>query len=284
MPILYTSRDFGQPIPDLEIRNASKVIGYQTPLFFAAGNGDDDLVESGLPRQVREEAHLLGSRPRIRSIVKMLLDRGADSNHCGSPDQSPLLWALVTQYASLHNKIERSKGLGTRHYDAIGDKKTVVSLLLQYGVDPNITDAKGKLHCLVVERGFNSNELVTQLLKAGINPNIKDKHCRTPFMDATVRGMDQAVTALLKPPNIERDASDIFGRTALMEATRRHKSRLVKAPITRLRKADFSDNDDELEKYPVISAELGSTLSTTTRYATVSISTFANSARNWHRG
>lgn len=33
MPILYTSRDFGQPIPDLEIRNASKVIGYQTPLF-----------------------------------------------------------------------------------------------------------------------------------------------------------------------------------------------------------------------------------------------------------
>lgn len=46
-------------------------------------------------------------------------------------------------------------------------------------------------------------------------------------MGATVRGMDQVVTALLEVPNIDQDASDTFGRTTPIDA-KRHKPRLTK--------------------------------------------------------
>lgn len=227
VPILYSSGS-PQTFQDLEFCNNTGAIGDQTPLFFAAGNGDDDMVNFLLEKGVDpNHQDRFGERPicwaagrGCEAVVKMLLDSGADLN------QLSLFWALGTHRASIYDKIKRG-GLDVPWLD--GDMQAVVSLLLQHGADPNITNEKGQTPLsLVVKRGFNSNELVTQLLKAGSNPNIKDEYGRTLLMGATVRGMDQVVIALLEAPNIVRDASDTFGRIVLIEATRRREYRLSK--------------------------------------------------------
>lgn len=159
----------------------------------------------------------------------MLYDRGADANCYRNSSQSPLLWAFRTHNASLRNKLERGRGPGAWHYNAVRDMEAVVSLLLQYDADPNITHGKGRtILPMAVKYEFNSKEPVAQLLKAGSNPNMKDKYGRTPLMGAEVRKMEQVVAALLEAQSLDRDATDVFGRTALIEATKICNLRLVK--------------------------------------------------------
>jgi hypothetical protein len=47
-------------------------------------------------------------------------------------------------------------------------------------------------------------------------------------MGATVLGQENIVAALLEAPNIDRDATDVFGRTALMEASARNQPHITK--------------------------------------------------------
>lgn len=238
------------------MQSGTSDLSYQTPLFFASGDGDDGLIRSLLEHGADpNHKDRFGDRPicwvaaqGYEAIVKMLLDSDVDANYYGKPNQAPLLWAFGTPDSPNYDILRRNREC---HDYVVGDTQAVVSLLLRYGADPNIMDDKGRgILLLVVEHGFNSKALVTQLLKAGSNPNTRDKNGRTPLMDATVRGMGQVVKALLESPNIERDASDIFGRTALMEATRRHKPRLVKLLSQGYEEAlsiDFDDDDHEFE-------------------------------------
>lgn len=167
--------------------------------------------ESGLPGQVRGDGHLLGSRARIRSNCKMLLDGGADANNHKNPNQAPLIWAVGTYHASRSYKVRRGGSGKVYYHGGIGDRHAAVSLLLQYGADPSIMRDKVRgILLLVVEHGFNSKALVTQLLKAESISNTRDKNGCTPLMDATVRGMDQVVKAFLEAPGIKRDEGDLI--------------------------------------------------------------------------
>ncbi|OJJ42787.1 hypothetical protein ASPZODRAFT_136921 [Penicilliopsis zonata CBS 506.65] len=69
--------------------------------------------------------------------------------------------------------------------------------------------------------------MVQILLEAGADPNIKAKYGRTPLMGATVGGSIRIVKVLLEAPTLDREATDNFGRTALMEAVARNRPRIL---------------------------------------------------------
>ncbi|KAJ9235265.1 hypothetical protein DTO169E5_6231 [Paecilomyces variotii] len=238
--------------PDLKTRNSANLFGGLTPLFFAAGDGNETIVRLLLSRgAIPDMQDRFGERPinwasgrGFEVIVKMLLDKGANANHLDHPSQSPLLWALGA-YNDSFNKMD---------WDifAAGDTEAVVDLLLRNGADPNVTDEDGRTPLsLLAKRRLNSKALVRSLLRAGCNPNRKDKYGRTALMGAIVQGMTEFVTALLEAPNLDRDATDNFGRTAVLEATARNKPcilGLLLQPSAETQMAHPSTLLDELTK------------------------------------
>jgi ankyrin repeat protein len=77
----------------------------------------------------------------------------------------------------------------------------MVSLLLQYGADPNVrggsTFAGGTaLH--VAARADASTKLVQLLLQTGADPNARDDTGATPLIEAAKRGAQSPIIALSK--------------------------------------------------------------------------------------
>ncbi len=91
------------------------------------------------------------------TIVKDLLDNGADVNAVGQDKKTPLHWAA-----------------------AHGRKDAVDALLKVKGIDVNAKDQGGKtpLH-FAAESGYQ--QVVQALLDKGADVNIKDKNEKTPL-------------------------------------------------------------------------------------------------------
>ncbi|OQE39856.1 hypothetical protein PENCOP_c006G07555 [Penicillium coprophilum] len=234
-PLRYKEKDFTGKFKDLEARNLADCFGDTTPLFYAAGDGNDSMVDLLLnhpkSKAFPDPQDQFGERPiswaagkGYEAIVKMLLDKGANPNQPDDPSRSPIFWALKSHDKSLHQKIVRGRGLGSWDNYAVGDMSAMVDLLLQYGADPNVADGKGRTPIsLLVEFDVNSKRIVSSLLGAGCNPNVKDRYGRTPLMGAVVRDLGDFVDALREHPSLDRDATDNFGRTAITEAISRKK-------------------------------------------------------------
>ncbi|KAJ9204753.1 hypothetical protein DTO166G4_7855 [Paecilomyces variotii] len=261
-PILYDTNDQRRIFSDLNTRNSENLFGGLTPLFFAAGNGNDATVKLLLSHgAIPDVQDRFGERPinwaaarGFEAIVKMLLDSGANANQLDHPSQSPLLWALGVYNHDFSKKLYRGRSPLRGNHFAFGDAEAVLDLLLKNGADPNVIDEDGRTPLyLSVKLGLNSKALVRSFLRAGCDPNRKDKYGRTPLMGATVRGMTKFVTALLEAPNLDRDATDNFGRTALLEATARNKPLIrdiLLQPSAETQMAHPSTSLDEQISYP----------------------------------
>jgi ankyrin repeat protein len=221
-----------QRLLELKSRNNTGSIGGNSPLFFAAGYGDESIVKQLLdygadpdPADIFEERPILWAAGRgFEPVVKILLEKGANASHVDGSNMSPLLWAFGRQCEGLPEKITR----GGENWNSQGqpDREAVVRLLLRYGADCNIADQNGQQPLMMaVELG--SKSLVATLLRSGSDPNQRNKYGRTSLMTATVRGMGSIAAILLRAPGIDRDATDIFGRTSVTEAKERGEAQIL---------------------------------------------------------
>jgi ankyrin repeat protein len=128
-----------------------------------------------------------------KAIVEILLEHGADPKFHSQGFEPILIVAFSRKDKSL-----------IRH-------------LLIAGCAPNLKSADGEtpLYRATV-LGFD--DLVKLLCAHGANPNLANRFGRTPLMVAVVRGHWKCVMALLTVGTIDRDATDIFGRSASSEA------------------------------------------------------------------
>ncbi|KAJ6072623.1 hypothetical protein N7467_010708 [Penicillium canescens] len=213
-------------------------IGGLTPLFVAAGTGQRDLLKALLDKgadpnhrdNYGKTAICWAAGEGFEAIVKMLLDAGSSVNHPEDSSKSPLIWAVQKQRSGLlSNMIDTRDWTNGSYFPAKGDMEAVVRLLLQYGADPNPTDQNGQTPLHILSQNHNnSGSLVSSLLLAGSDPNKRNEFGRTPLMNAIVCGLNEMAAALLLSPNVDRDVKDIFGRTALIEATRRQNNKILK--------------------------------------------------------
>ncbi len=239
-PLLY---DAGSPFEDCDYLSPSEMrrIGGQTPLFFAAGDGNDSMTRLLLDhganpdyqREFGERPILWAAAQGYANVVEMLIGEGANVNNCTGDDSklAPLYWALAEGHLLPAKEIKRGCGYGRWLWDepdTPSDMEAVVELLLRHGADPTISDrlGRGPLHWLAFFR-HDSESLVEMLVEAGSDPNKKDALGRTALMHAAVRGMDSIVAALLETPGVDALATDASGRTALMDATIAHEPRIV---------------------------------------------------------
>ncbi|KAF3393739.1 putative ankyrin repeat protein [Penicillium rolfsii] len=181
----------------------------RTPLHYAAENGHQD-------------------------VVKLLLDKGADSNIKDNyRSLTPLHYAvengnwevlkLLLEYGANPNIEGNGFYNQTPLYDAVEkDNQEMVKLLLDKGADPNIMGksffSRTALH-YAVENGYL--EMVKLLLNKGADPQIQDSYRGlTPLHCAAKKGHEEMVEMLLDAganPNFK--GHGFYTRTPLFHAT-----------------------------------------------------------------
>ncbi|GAA4033287.1 ankyrin repeat domain-containing protein [Actimicrobium antarcticum] len=125
--------------------------------------------------------------------VRMLVRHGADPYRCDSRDRSPLEVAWS---------------------DNRDDGATVGDALLSAGFNPRVTDFRGTtmLHRAAVDDNLT---LMGHWFAAALPVNLRDPDRVTPLMAAAAMNRAVSVRALLTHPDIEVDAVDREGFTAL---------------------------------------------------------------------
>jgi ankyrin repeat protein len=230
--------------------------GGQTPLFFAAGNGKYSLIkllldhgaDPNIQDRYGETALCWAARRRCEMTVRLLLDRGAIPGAVGDSIQAPILWAVGSQGGFISYRVYRGNQL--RWNNSPSEPEVIVNILIKHGADPNF-HGPGVEPILFAALANGNNSLLQHLLDAGCDPNLQsedgetplyraaalgledriqllcahgansnlaNRFGRTPLMVATVRGHWKCVLVLLSVKTIQKDASDILGRSASSEA------------------------------------------------------------------
>lgn len=114
------------------------------------------------------------------------------------------------------NEVNRrfDDGLTALHHAAVSGQVSIIKILLEYEADKDATDENGAtpLHYCILKFEI---EAAKALLDGGANPNLKDKLGRTPLIIAASKGRTSAIELLVKYPNVDLDAQDNDGDTAL---------------------------------------------------------------------
>ncbi len=136
----------------------------KTPLYYATdSNTVRSLLEAGAEPNIRDNA---GKTPLYYAMdsntVRSLLEAGAEPNMRDSKGQTPLLSMLSYLNNNSHFYAVDS---GDLYSETREDAKEVITFLLKYGADPNISDKKGNTP-LQFARNIDEN-LVNLLKQAG---------------------------------------------------------------------------------------------------------------------
>jgi ankyrin repeat protein len=150
-------------------------------------------------------------------VVKLLLDKGADSAAVDNDGSTPL------------------------HYAAIGGKAETVKLLLEYSKDDiDARDLFGRTSLFWASaRGYH--EVVEILRLHGSAVDARDHYGATPLLVAVRNGNEEVVKRLLPHSEVDVNSEDALGRTFLWWASRSGKPGIVQ--LIR-EKGGISDEDD----------------------------------------
>ena len=185
------------------------LIGYviKVPLveadsFFEAMKREDIVAMSRYVDQLQDPnirlndgrtALMLAAKLSSREVVSKLLSAGAEIN-------------------------DRNLNGGTAlMYSAIRGNSETVLLLLDHGAEVNAA-AKFGWTALMVAAAKGHAEITYILIDHGAEVNIRDVYRWTPLMRASFSGHEQAVAALLSDANIDVNAQDDNGATAMHHA------------------------------------------------------------------
>ncbi|EHK16897.1 uncharacterized protein TRIVIDRAFT_162206 [Trichoderma virens Gv29-8] len=174
----------------------------------------------------KETPLIWAARKGHKTIVKMLLDAGADVNvkeqHLGETaltlaiesGHEETIQALLDNGANIHHR---------DHFDHTPlftatwqDSESVMQLLLDRGADVSARNEDGQTP-IFNTCAFGNVELVKLLLDAGADIDVMDEEGRTPLFFAAALGHREVVSLLLQR-DIDVNLRDKKGRTALFSA------------------------------------------------------------------
>ena len=168
---------------DMSVPESNREREGSTPLHFAAGQGQKDIVKLLLARGTDVQAkdkwgftplHEAAEKSQ-REIIKILVARGADVNSAAISGDTPLHFAV--RFCSV-------------------DPKRTIALLLAKGADVNAKTETGETPLLYALKDVRS-ELGELLLRHGADPNPQDRKGTVPLHYAIVNCDKQMVTRLI---------------------------------------------------------------------------------------
>lgn len=172
----------------------------QTPLAWAAQTGHDAVVrlllDKGADTEVRDKYGQTPLRLAIErgheAVVRLLLDKGANTERRDAGGLTPLWWAAETR------------------------DEAVMRLLLDKGADTEVRNIVGKTP-LLYAAGKGHEAVVRLLLEKGAAIEGKDDQRRTPLLWAAETGQE-AVVRLLLGKGAAIETKDSFLKTPLQRA------------------------------------------------------------------
>jgi ankyrin repeat protein len=126
-----------------------------------------------------------------------------------------IIQVLNQHGATLH--LQDRAGQSALHLAICVGHLAVVKQLLSYGLDPNIIDQYGdtSLHLAAY---YGNSVMIKTLLEFNANINVRNHRQVTPLQLAATSGISDAVKALLTGRNLQINAADLEGNTALHQA------------------------------------------------------------------
>ncbi|PYU23021.1 MAG: hypothetical protein DMG32_16890 [Acidobacteria bacterium] len=195
-----------------------------TPLFDAASLGDEagvaEFLSRGTDRKDRNDALWAAAAGRDTTVLKLLINAGADVNSAGPQGQTPLVFAVGSV------------------------RPANVEILLAAGAKLEARDPSGETALILVQHYVNTSAMSELLLNAGADPNAANQTGLTPLMEAARRQPGSVVRSLLSH-GARLNATDIRGNTALMWAARGGNTEAVTALLAAHADPNAKNDDGE---------------------------------------
>ena len=161
-------------------------------------------------------------------IMAFLLDKGADPNLKDEGQElTALMHAVCDGYEEavsllVSNKktnvnLQSYKGLTALMYATTRKNERMTRLLINEGSDVNLKDSRGRT-ALIWATYYGCEKILDILLGAGADVNVRCEADNTALVLASYFGYDGIVDRLLRCPEIDVDAKNIDGDTALTVA------------------------------------------------------------------
>jgi len=214
----------------------------RTALSWAAGKGDEGVVEALLGRTSAKHDGWWGKAVRVIDIV-----RGRRYVNPNKPDkygQTPILLAAEDGHEGVVKLLLRRSDVKPDAADGYGrtplllasskGREEVVKLLLEQGdVSIDKPDKSGQTPLLAAAEGGSERVVALLLGRKDINPNERSKAGRTPLWLASSNGHDGVVRLLLEREDLNPDMPDNRGQTPLSLAAENGHERVLELLLGR---------------------------------------------------
>ncbi|KAJ4855513.1 ankyrin repeats (3 copies) domain-containing protein [Trichoderma breve] len=210
-------------------------------------------------RQAHNTLAELSSYYGHHTIVKLLVEKGADLEAEDNNDRTPLSWAAEKGYEAIVKLlVENGADIKARDryrqtplsWAAEEGHEAIVKLLIEKGASFKAKDKNGLTPLL--RATINGHEAIVKLLvEKGANIRVKDEYGQTPLLWAAEKGYEAIVKLLVeKGANIE--ARNKFGQTSLLWAVEKGYEAIVK--LLTEKGADLEAKDDTFGRTPLLQA------------------------------
>ena len=236
-------------------------------LFFGASLGNDAVVKALLVAELNpnlrmnwwfgDRIYFLGKCTALHlaayqghvSVVRTLIEHGADIDTLDTRKQTPLEWAKQNRNEAMENKLlsrearpglQGNPGRTPLHHAAARGQEAVVRELLRHKASIDVQDDSEQTPLLYAAKDGH-NVVVQELLKHKAKTDIQDKYGKTALHHAAFWGNKAMVRELLKH-KAKTDLPDRSGRTALHEAAGNGHTAVVRELLKHNAKTHIQDN------------------------------------------